>query len=274
MKLSIITINKDNALELEKTCQSVMCQTFDDFEWIVIDGASSDNSCEIIKKYSKKITYWISEPDTGVYNAMNKGIKKAQGEYCFFLNSGDLFADNNILKKIFDKNLQEDIIYGNIYLVEKNDKKRVYYPPDKWTFRTFLITTIPHQSAFIKKQLFLEISLYDETLKIVSDWAFFLTAIVIYNKTYIHLPYFISFYDKGGISSDADKCYLEKLAFLSKSPYIKLISQTLLELQKEYEQKNEKLLTILNSRDYRLGRILLYPLRKVKLFLKLLMRKK
>jgi glycosyltransferase involved in cell wall biosynthesis len=103
VKLSIITINKDNARGLEKTIQSVMGQTYNDFEYIVIDGASSDDSVDIIKRYADRMTYWVSEPDTGIYNAMNKGIRKAQGEYCLFLNSGDVLINSNSLKDAFEE---------------------------------------------------------------------------------------------------------------------------------------------------------------------------
>jgi len=114
MRLSIITINKDNALGLERTCQSVMCQDFDDFEWLVIDGASCDGSIDIIKKYEKKITYWISEPDKGVFNAMNKGILQAKGYFCLFLNSGDWLFSLDSLSKAFEK-------------INKLDEADVYY---------------------------------------------------------------------------------------------------------------------------------------------------
>jgi glycosyltransferase involved in cell wall biosynthesis len=257
MKLSIITINKNNVLGLEKTIQSVIGQTYKDFEYIVIDGNSNDGSVDIIKQYADKITYWVSEPDKGIYNAMNKGILQTSGEYCLFLNSGDWLVNDNILSKVFSENLQEDIIYGNIYLIDENEAKTACNFPDKWTFRTFLRTTIPHPAAFIKKQLFSDISLYDETLNIISDWVFFVIAVVINNKSYIHLPYCISNFKIGGVSRDIDECYMERAAFLSKSPYIQLISQTLFELQKEID-------IILNSNDYRLGRKILNPLRKIK----------
>ncbi len=91
MKLSIITVNLNNKDGLQKTIDSVISQTFKDFEWIVIDGGSTDGSKELIEKYSDYISYWVSEPDKGIYNAMNKGIKVAKGDYLEFLNSGDIF---------------------------------------------------------------------------------------------------------------------------------------------------------------------------------------
>ena len=99
-KLSIITINLNNAQGLEKTIKSVVSQTYSDYEYIIIDGASTDGSVDVIQEYRNKITYWVSEPDTGIYNAMNKGILKATGEYCQFLNSGDILVDNNVTERM------------------------------------------------------------------------------------------------------------------------------------------------------------------------------
>ena len=93
MKLSIITINRNNAIGLEQTIKSVISLKYSNFEYIVIDGASTDNSIDIIRKYASSITFWISEPDKGIYNAMNKAVDFASGEYIFFLNSGDIFTD-------------------------------------------------------------------------------------------------------------------------------------------------------------------------------------
>ena len=116
MKLSIITVNKNNALGLEQTALSIICQIFTDFEWIVIDGASGDNSINIIKKYEYKMKYWVSEADSGIYSAMNKGILQAAGTYCLFLNSGDWFFAPDSLARAFARiNNSEpaDIYYAN-----------------------------------------------------------------------------------------------------------------------------------------------------------------
>ena len=112
--LSIITINLNNREGLRKTIESVVNQTFQDFEFIVIDGASTDGSVEVIQDYPR-INYWISEPDTGIYNAMNKGIAKATGEYCLFLNSGDTLFQINTLTGILQSNPKGDIIFGNVH---------------------------------------------------------------------------------------------------------------------------------------------------------------
>ena len=114
MTLSIITINFNNVAGLKRTVDSVLHQTADDFEYIIIDGASTDGSREFIESCSSKLAYWVSEKDNGVYHAMNKGIGHARGDYLLFLNSGDYLNDAEVLARVFNRPLQEDIIYGDI----------------------------------------------------------------------------------------------------------------------------------------------------------------
>src|SRR5687768_8039033 len=120
MKVSIITINLNNAADLKLTIESILNQTYKDFEFIIIDGGSTDGSLDLIKQNEDKITSWISEKDKGIFNAMNKGILKATGEYLIMLNAGDLFHDPKVLQDIFEgKNHTEDILYGNALLESK-----------------------------------------------------------------------------------------------------------------------------------------------------------
>lgn len=112
MKLSIITVNLNNLEGLKKTYDSVVCQTFTDYEWLVIDGGSTDGSREFIEQHQDKFAYWCSEPDKGIYNAMNKGIVRAKGEYLNFMNSGDCFACEETVAEVFGKNRTADILYG------------------------------------------------------------------------------------------------------------------------------------------------------------------
>ena len=97
MKFTVITINYNNADGLRQTILSVVGQTCDDYEYVIIDGGSTDGSVEVIKEREDKISYWVSEKDGGIYNAMNKGVKAARGEYLIFMNSGDIFYDNKVL---------------------------------------------------------------------------------------------------------------------------------------------------------------------------------
>ena len=168
MKLSLITINRNNVEGLRKTIKSVIAQTLDGFEYIVIDGASTDGSVDVIKQYENKISYWVSEPDKGIYNAMNKGIARAQGEYVLFLNSGDYLVDKNVLVNVVAYELKEDIVYGE-QLVEKNGslQKTLFLEPESISFYSFIKSSLPHQCTFIRKNLFDKIGLYNESNKIV-----------------------------------------------------------------------------------------------------------
>ena len=120
MTLTIITINLNNAAGLEKTMQSILEQTCIDFEYVVVDGASNDRSLEVIERFANqfgKRLKWVSEPDKGIYNAMNKGIGMASGDYLEFLNSGDSLACDNVIERMY-KALEEhyypSILYGNM----------------------------------------------------------------------------------------------------------------------------------------------------------------
>lgn len=114
MKLSIITVNFNDAGGLERTIKSVISQTFCDYEFIIIDGGSTDGSVEIIKVYSDRIDYWVSEMDRGIYHAMNKGVDQAHGDYCLFLNSGDSFYNDEVLEKLSKFESNDDIIVGKV----------------------------------------------------------------------------------------------------------------------------------------------------------------
>lgn len=116
MKLSIITVNLNDKTGLEKTIKSVISQSFSDFEFIIIDGESTDGSIDIINQYKSKISYWVSEKDSGIYNAMNKGIRQAKGEYLYFLNSGDALHNENVLHHIFNDDPHAPFICGNFYM--------------------------------------------------------------------------------------------------------------------------------------------------------------
>lgn len=195
-KLSIITINYNNRDGLKKTIESVVGQTFRDFEYVIIDGGSNDGSVEVIKEYADRIDYWVSERDKGIYNAMNKGAFAAHGEYTLFLNSGDAFINEDVLNNVFKKDLSADIVCGNIL----NDKGGAMIAPQKVTMEYFLFNSLPHPSTFIKRYLFDSHS-YDERFRIVGDWEFFLHHIIVRNSTYQQIDEIVTIFDTTGISS-------------------------------------------------------------------------
>lgn len=204
IKLSIITINYNNKNGLIKTFESINNQTWSDFEHIVIDGGSTDGGKELIEENSK-VNYWVSEKDSGVYNAMNKGIRKASGDYIIFMNSGDFFYDNNVLEKVLQQFTSDiDILYGDSVYFNDTGYRRIEVPPKKLTFSFFYSGGINHQAAFIKRKLFNDFFFYNEDYKICADWEFFIVAICLYNATYKHLEETICYYDFSGISANPE----------------------------------------------------------------------
>lgn len=201
-KISIITINFNNLKGLQKTFESVVNQTNKDFEYIIIDGGSSDGGKEFLVQNSHKLTYWISEKDFGVYNAMNKGIKVAKGEYLLFLNSGDFLIDDSVIEKVIEKiDSRHSFYYGNLFYSLNNIRTHIWIPPAELTFSYFFLHSLPHPSSFIKRNLFEKYFLYNEEYKIVSDWEFFIYCICKKDETYQYLNINISDFDNSGISS-------------------------------------------------------------------------
>jgi glycosyltransferase involved in cell wall biosynthesis len=199
--ISIITVNYNDKVGLEKTIKSVIYQKFRDFEFIIIDGNSFDGSKEVIENYKNELTLAISEPDKGIYNAMNKGIKLAKGKYLLFLNSGDTLSNEFVIEKI-NKELEPSfgIVYGDANYLENNALFTRTYP-EKLSFQFFLSHNLSHQASFIRKDLFDSIFLYNEDYKIVSDWEFFIYSICKENTPYKHINLVVCNYDTTGLSS-------------------------------------------------------------------------
>ena len=201
MKISIISINLNNAEGLKKTISSVYEQSYSGIEYIIIDGGSTDESLDIINDSADKLNYWISEKDSGMYHAMNKGIAEANGDYLLFLNSGDSLTNSESIENAVGLFNNEDIIYGNINAVFNGSIVRTETYPDTLNFNYFVSGAIPHQGMFIKKSVFTRIGLYDEDLKICSDWKFQLDAICKLKCSYKHIDLIVSDYSGDGISS-------------------------------------------------------------------------
>lgn len=203
MRLSIITINYNNAIGLEKTIRSVVSQNYKDFEFIVIDGGSTDQSRSIIESNEQDINYWVSEPDSGIYNAMNKGIAIAKGDFLLFLNSGDYLASQDVLFDIFDNaDYRVSIIRGNQLCDYKTHiEKWINFGPREVTLFDLYTSSLHHQATFFKRELFEKYGNYDESLKIVSDWQFSIKAI-LGNEKSIYVDVDVVVYDYGGLSSN------------------------------------------------------------------------
>jgi glycosyltransferase involved in cell wall biosynthesis len=176
MKLSIITINLNNKEGLRRTIESVLSQSFKGFEYLLIDGGSTDGSKDIIKEFEEDIKYSLSEPDSGIYNAMNKGIKKAKGDYLQFLNSGDCFAGESVLEDIFKNELPEGLIYTDGFIMGKRKNVVPVKLPAGLDLMFLIDHSIIHAGSFIPRKLFNEPGLYNEEYKIISDTEFFIKA--------------------------------------------------------------------------------------------------
>ena len=200
MKISIITINYNNKDGLKNTIESVRKQSDKNFEYIIIDGGSTDGSVDIIKNNEDIIRHWVSERDKGIYNAMNKGVTRARGKYCLFLNSGDVLHDSDVIGKVNKCREEADILFGNVCNISADGKKHMYVPSTDMTLLLIMETGIHHAGSFIKTELMHKYP-YDETLRICADRKFFIQSLVIDNCNYHNLSFTVCDFELGGISS-------------------------------------------------------------------------
>ncbi|BDA79165.1 glycosyl transferase [Leptospira kobayashii] len=209
-KLSIITINFNNRKGLEKTIESVRSQSWKDFEHIIIDGGSTDGSAEYLKKNAHLFSYWVSEKDNGIYHAMNKGIVHANGDYCQFLNSGDVLNRMDSFKNLWEKYEEVtgeqvyDLIYSNMetHYNGKSPENKLYLSELSPFY--LAIEIINHQSQFISTKILKTINGYDETYRLASDYELFLRLVLIEKVKYIHIPVIVCNYDMIGLSSSPE----------------------------------------------------------------------
>ena len=174
-KISVITVTKNSEQYLEENIKSLSNQTYKNFEHIIIDGDSRDGTLQIIKKYSNNITKWISEPDQGLYFAMNKGIQLSSGDIIGILNSDDIYYPEalNIVNKYFSNNNNLNFLFGSVH---KHKLMHGYFPEKiKWTFGFYTTHSV---GFFIKKSSQLDIGLYDTQYKYSADYDLFYKMIV------------------------------------------------------------------------------------------------
>jgi glycosyltransferase involved in cell wall biosynthesis len=212
IKISMITVVYNDVQNIEETINSVINQTYDNIEYIVIDGGSTDGTVDVIKRYENNINYWVSEPDKGIYDAMNKGILKSTGEYINFLNSGDTFYSSNVVLEIVDSliKLDVDLIYGKAVAI---------YPTYKVTINGCLSSLkndswVCHQTIFVKTEI-QKRNLYDINYKSLAD-VDFCSKVLSQNIISYKLDEFIVNYKAGGFSSDKSISYSEKYLILKK----------------------------------------------------------
>lgn len=223
MKLSIVTINFNNAEGLRRTLASVAAQTYRDIEHIIIDGGSTDGSVDVIKEYVssnpnsnpflKHTIYWVSEKDNGIYNGMNKGIRKATGAYVEILNSGDVLAAPDVTERMvkeLEKAEYPAILYGNMLksydgktIINRDTCGSEMYTPESFLY--FYKGTLNHDCAYIRRALFDKYGLYNEEMKICSDWEWYVKAIALGGEKAVYTDIDVTIFDMNGVSESHGK---------------------------------------------------------------------
>jgi glycosyltransferase involved in cell wall biosynthesis len=206
-KVSIITVCLNEAGSIRATCDSICAQSFRDFEWIVVDGASTDGTLEILNEYSGAIRHLVSEPDAGIYNAMNKGAGKATGDYLIFMNGGDCFASSEALQ-LASQAQGAQMLYGDVYLEDQSGDVETY--PDVVESGYMLRKMIPHQATFYQRATFEAVGGYDESFKIAADYDLYVRLFELEGITHQHIRHPIAIFDLEGISNSKDFRSLRK----------------------------------------------------------------
>lgn len=205
MKISVITICYNAKAEIENTLKSVISQTaFENVEYIVIDGNSTDGTKEIIEKYRDKISYYVSEPDSGIYDAMNKGIKAAGGDFVIFLNAGDFYINELVFEQFlpYIEKTKSDLVIGNLFAFNKYTADVVRIDEgfiDKFLFN---YQSVPHPCTFFRRSIFDKVGLYDENYKIVSDFEWYLKYFNTFDGNYLYVDKYVAVFDLNGVCSN------------------------------------------------------------------------
>lgn len=199
-RISVITPSYNQGEHIEESILSVISQNYPNLEYIIIDGGSTDNSVEIIKKYEEHLAYWCSKPDKGIYDAMNKGSKRATGEWLYFLGTDDRMC-TNVLRQIFIENQYHqsvDFLYGNVLLVPS---KKLY--GKRYSFNDLAKRTICHQAIFVKKTVLHKVGYFNISYKIAADYAFVIKCFGKSEFIKYYMDITVAEYYEGGISGSA-----------------------------------------------------------------------
>jgi glycosyltransferase involved in cell wall biosynthesis len=219
--ISVITINLNDKTGLQSTIDSVKTQNCSQAEHIIIDGGSTDGSVELIKNNSSLFSRWISEKDNGVYDAQNKGIKVASGEYLIFLNSGDTFYSSSVLNSflVFSKERKAGIIYGNSNVIKADAGFEELVSPNEITLNFWYRKTINHQAVFFRKDVFERYGFYDTSYKFSADLDILLKVFKKEPETFLHFDHVVCNYHEVGLSAkpeNYDALISEKEKILKK----------------------------------------------------------
>lgn len=243
-KLSIITINRNNAVGLRKTMESVLAQTCRDFEYIVVDGASTDESVEVIKEFELSFHHsinpsliWTSEPDSGIYDAMNRGVRKSNGEYTLMLNSGDYLVDEYVIERILPELDGTDIVQGNVIKLQEGKEivERGYGKSDI-TFIDVMKNHFLHQASFCRRDLFERYGYFDESYHINGDTVFYAKCLGFGDASFRYVDINIAYFDTTGISADPNGQWVA-LRKEEDERYVQMFSKRMWDLFYKEEKK-------------------------------------
>lgn len=210
--ITVVTVCYNAVTSLENTIRSVLGQSYSNIEYIVIDGGSNDGTKEVIERYAKHLSYWVSEPDSGIYDAMNKAIAKASGDWIVFMNAGDFFIDQDVVSNVIpylDESVS--IFHGNIVKVyDYHKEKGCQLGKEKIDLVDFFYGTIDHQAAFIRRTLFEEYGYYDTSYQLAADWLFFMKVIGIHHEPHKYVNMDIAYFQMDGKSTKYSDRYEEE----------------------------------------------------------------
>ena len=225
MKISIITINRNHLKGLQNTYQSIVAQTSKEWEWIVIDGGSAYEDRCFIEKHLSGTVYWCSESDNGPYNAMNKGLRKATGDYLIFMNSGDTFRSPSVLEQVFNRPQQADILYGDWIQAFPDGREKLKKAPRSISLHYFCHDNICHQAMFIKRTI-MQQSPYDEGYRLYADWAKWIE-LTLQGCSFQYVPVTICCFEMGGMSNSLTEQQAKERKMLLAQKFSPAISETL-----------------------------------------------
>ena len=208
IKISIITVSYNSEKTIKDTIESIFLQDYTNIEYIVIDGGSTDGTLDIIKKYAHQISYYISEPDKGIYDAMNKGIKAATGDIIGILNSDDFYPNsfviNNVAKTFVRRSC--DAVYGDLVYLKENDTSKIVRYWQAGEYSTSKIKNgwmLPHPTFFVKKEMYERYGYYDTDLKSAADYEMILKLLYKHNINVFYIPMILVKMRMGGVSNSS-----------------------------------------------------------------------
>jgi glycosyltransferase involved in cell wall biosynthesis len=243
MKVSIITVTFNSEKVLEKTILSVINQDYHDIEYIIIDGNSNDNTKKIIKSYANNVDVYISEPDYGIYDAINKGIKIAKGNIIGLLHSDDFLYDNNVISRVVNSfDINTDAVFADSFFIDHNNKFKRFYSSKNfknWKFRFGIMPS--HPTFYIKRDVLNGIDLYNITFKIAADFDFLLRLFIKYKIRYKYVNEIWVVMLEGGVSTKSFRSKLKISKEIIKSCKINNFYTNLLFINLRFIYKSYKM---------------------------------